>query len=104
MKGAAMSEHTAPTEVIENDEDEINPEEYPNLTNCLDCGNWHSISAIFCPECGRMIQPLVVTVDRQGWPWTIGWGVLAAGAISATITIIFWVIVIALFGVARATR
>jgi hypothetical protein len=81
------------------DEEESN--EYPNLIACTDCGYMHSQSALFCPDCGRMIQRIAVIVDRQGWPWTIGWGILAAVAISAAITVLFWVVILLIFGFAR---
>jgi hypothetical protein len=102
-----MSEQISSTDLRE-DKDESDEyesiDDYPNLVVCSDCGYWHSQAALICPECGRLIQPIVVTVDRQGWPWTIGWGILAAGAISAVITILFWLVIILLFGVARATH
>ena len=49
--------------------------ERSKLTPCPDCEHMISRQAESCPQCGRFIQRLGVTVDRKGWARTIASGV-----------------------------
>lgn len=74
----------------------------PNLARCTDCNCLMSNHAESCPHCGRFYRNLrqiePITVDRTGWVWTIGWGILASGFILFIINFIIVTIVFVLLG------
>lgn len=60
----------------------------PNLHPCPDCEHLISRSAESCPQCGRYIQRFALTIEREGWTSTIGWGILYSGFLLLIINIV----------------
>jgi hypothetical protein len=69
------------------------------LGSCPDCGQAISHRAEACPHCGCFIQNLrtPVIVSRQGWTWSIAWGVILAGIIVWFISFALTLLIMILF-------